>query len=181
MAMVKCPKCENEISDKARKCPHCNFVLKKSKLKAIAISIVSIIIAFVVVCGTIIGIQNYQKNKAIQEYNDSVYETVISFHDAFKSTDEKIRNQSYTSLEALVDTMKKPINEFDKLPINEDSKYGRYIKSIKNNPMYTTFKAQYIDSDSINLDYGLTSWGYAYIITVYTEKILEVELPKDNK
>jgi len=77
--------------------------------------------------------------------------------------------------------MKKPINEFDKLPINEDSEYGRYIKSIKNNPMYTTFKAQYIDSDSIDLDYGLTSGGYAYIITVYTEKILEVELPKDNK
>lgn len=179
--MVKCPKCEKEISDKARKCPHCSFVLKKSKVKTIIIYTVSIIIAFSVIYGVVIGIQNYQKQKAIQEYNDSVHETVMNFHDVFESVDEKIRNRNYSSLENLVDTMKKPINEFDKLPINEDSEFGQYIKSIKNNPMYTTFKAQYIDSDSIDLDYGLTSGGYAYLITVYTEKILEEELPKIDK
>ena len=145
--MIKCPKCEEEISDKARKCPHCSFILKKkNKVKTIVISTVSIIIAFAVIYGAIIGIQNYQKQKATQEYDDSVYETVMNFHDVFESVDEKIRNRNYSSLENLVDTMKKPINEFDKLPINEDSEFGQYIKSIKNNPMYFTFKAQYIDS-----------------------------------
>lgn len=28
MALIKCPKCEKEISDKAQKCIHCNYKLK---------------------------------------------------------------------------------------------------------------------------------------------------------
>lgn len=181
MAMNKCPKCEEEISDKARKCPHCSFILKKSKAKTIAISIVSIIVALAVIYGAVIGIQSYLKQKAIQEYDESVYETVMNFHSVFETVDKKIRNGNYTSLEKLTDTMKMPIKEFDKLEINEDSQFGQYIKSIKNNPIYTTFKEQYINNDHYDLDYGLTSWGYARLIIVYTEKILEEELPKIDK
>ncbi len=178
MAMIKCPMCEEEISDKAKKCPHCNAILKKNKVKTIIITIVSIILVSCLVYGAIIGVQNYQKQKAIQEYNESVYEAVISFHDTFKTVDEKIRNRNYTSLKSLVGTLEVPIEKFDELPINEESEIGTYIKSIKNHPMYTTFKALYIDSDEIDLDYGLTSSGHAYIITVYTEELLKVELPE---
>ena len=181
MAMIKCPMCEEEISDKAKKCPHCGSVLKKSKVKTIVISTVSIIIAFAVIYGAVICIQNYQKQKTIQEYNESVYETVVDFHNAFKLVDEKVKTRNYTSLESVVNTLRTPIKNFDKLPINTDSELGQYIGSIKHNSMYTTFKAQYIDNDYYDLDYGLTSGGYARIISVYTEKILEVELPKNDK
>ncbi|MCI5054837.1 MAG: hypothetical protein MRY83_01945 [Flavobacteriales bacterium] len=31
MAMVACPECKNEVSDKAFKCPHCAVVLRQAK------------------------------------------------------------------------------------------------------------------------------------------------------
>lgn len=187
MAIIKCHICEKEISDKAKKCPYCNVTLKKNKLKTTIILLIALITFFSIICGTAIIIQNYQAqkkiqehNRIIQEYDDSVRETVLNFHDTFATVDEKIRNENYKSLEDLVDTMKKPIEEFDQLPINEDSEFGQYIQTIKNNTMYTTFKMQYIDNDSYDLDYGLTTRGYAYLITIYTEKILEIDLPADK-
>lgn len=32
MALIECPECGNQISDKAAKCPHCGFVTKKKNL-----------------------------------------------------------------------------------------------------------------------------------------------------
>ncbi len=32
MALIKCPECENEISDNAVQCPHCGFSMKKKNL-----------------------------------------------------------------------------------------------------------------------------------------------------
>ena len=31
MALIKCPECNNEVSDKALNCPHCGYPLKKNK------------------------------------------------------------------------------------------------------------------------------------------------------
>lgn len=87
----------------------------------------------------VVGVQIYHKQKVLQEYNESVYEAVISFHNTFKTVDEKIRNRNYTSLKNLVATLEVPIEKFDQLPINEETEIGTYIKSIKNHPMYTTF------------------------------------------
>ncbi len=181
MAMIKCPMCEEEVSDKAKKCPHCGSGFKRNKVKAIIIAVVSVILMLSLIYGAVTGIKNYQKQKTIQEYNESVYETVVDFHDAFKLADEKVKTGNYTSLESVVNTLRTPIKNFDKLSVNADSEVGQYIDSIKHNSMYTTFKAQYIDSDYYDLDYGLTSGGYARIISVYTEKILEVEFPKFDK
>ena len=33
MALVKCPKCQNEIVDGSKKCPYCNTKIKKEKVK----------------------------------------------------------------------------------------------------------------------------------------------------
>ena len=33
MAIISCPECKNEISDKAKSCPHCGFPLKSEKTK----------------------------------------------------------------------------------------------------------------------------------------------------
>ncbi len=29
MALINCPECNKEISDKTRKCPHCGYPIKK--------------------------------------------------------------------------------------------------------------------------------------------------------
>ena len=33
MALIKCPECGKEISDKAKACPECGYKMKKSKKK----------------------------------------------------------------------------------------------------------------------------------------------------
>lgn len=33
MAIIKCPECENEISDKAKKCIHCGKVFEEHVIK----------------------------------------------------------------------------------------------------------------------------------------------------
>lgn len=181
MALINCSECGNQISSKAKKCPHCGSVSKKCKVKTIVLSVVSFVVVALLFYGLITVVQNYRKQKEIQNYDESVYETVINFHDTFESVDERIRTRNYTSLEGLIETLEKPINDFDNLLINEESEYGQYIKSVKNNIMYTTFKSQYIENDSLDLDYGLTSGGYAYLITIYTEEILKIELPVNNE
>ena len=49
MAMMKCPECGQEISDKADKCPNCGNPIKKQKSTAVLgiVIVCAIIIAFV--------------------------------------------------------------------------------------------------------------------------------------
>lgn len=31
MALIKCPKCKGQVSDTADSCPHCSYIIYKSK------------------------------------------------------------------------------------------------------------------------------------------------------
>lgn len=35
MALIKCPECNKEISDKAKKCPNCGFPIKRKKVRTL--------------------------------------------------------------------------------------------------------------------------------------------------
>lgn len=35
MALIKCPECRKEISDKARECPHCGYPLGAGEFKKV--------------------------------------------------------------------------------------------------------------------------------------------------
>lgn len=35
MALIQCPECGKEVSDKARKCPHCGYPLEELEKKEI--------------------------------------------------------------------------------------------------------------------------------------------------
>ena len=55
MALIKCKECGKEISDSAKRCPHCGFVYKKEKAKKekskafkIIVPIISVISVFIV-------------------------------------------------------------------------------------------------------------------------------------
>lgn len=70
MALIKCPECGKEISNKAKKCPNCAYSLKNHKLKFKEhkkVIIVSILL-FILIIGGIIGFYIYSKN----EYNKKV-------------------------------------------------------------------------------------------------------------
>ena len=61
MALINCPECNKEISDSARKCPHCGYPLKEEvevvyeKKKGfwsagrLAVSIISFVLAFFII------------------------------------------------------------------------------------------------------------------------------------
>ena len=55
MALIKCPECENQISDQSKTCPHCGYRLnamsneEKSKIKKIAFAIVGVIVGIILI------------------------------------------------------------------------------------------------------------------------------------
>ncbi len=61
MALLKCPYCDNEISDTAKKCPRCGKKLKKNKL------ILPIVIVIIIVIGCIGGFLAWNQYQIIQE------------------------------------------------------------------------------------------------------------------
>ena len=76
MALIKCPECEHEISDTAKKCPHCGYTMK-SVVKAITnnkdkyakiIAILAIVLAIILIISICtpanIKLQNIKKENS---------------------------------------------------------------------------------------------------------------------
>lgn len=117
------------------------------------------------------------KQREILEYDRTVYQDAYAYFVAINDVDEKLHNRGYSSLKALINKMKTPTKKFEKLDINLDSEIGQYISNVRSNIMYITFNAEYVDSTKYDLDYGLTSWGFAYVIETYTEEIVKIDFP----
>ena len=117
------------------------------------------------------------KQRKILEYDKSVYEDAYTYYTSIEKVNSKIHEGGYGSLKELVDTIKTPTKNFETLEINYESEVGKYISSVKNNVMYSTFNAEFINNEKYDLDNGLTSWGYADIIETYTDYILEEKFP----
>ncbi|MGN0150373.1 MAG: zinc ribbon domain-containing protein [Clostridia bacterium] len=60
MALIKCPECGNEVSDSAKRCPHCGFLLKKQIMLKIVLSIVLAIILTTLIA--ILATNNFMRN-----------------------------------------------------------------------------------------------------------------------
>ena len=78
MAMIKCPECGNEISDKAKACPICGCPIKTEKLKrnlpkkVIAIMSVVIIIVLVIAVRSVTHRSNTSSNLTEKEQIEQV-------------------------------------------------------------------------------------------------------------
>ena len=62
MAMIKCPECSANISDKAKKCPHCGNPIKKVNKKIICILV--IIFVTIVLLALFVGMMIKKQNSA---------------------------------------------------------------------------------------------------------------------
>jgi len=67
MALINCPECKKEVSDKVDNCPNCGFPFKKSNK-----NIFIIILSLIIICGLSVGIYFYRneiikKNKIAKE------------------------------------------------------------------------------------------------------------------
>lgn len=90
MALMKCPECGNEISDKAKKCPRCGYPIKTNSLnkrKKVIIGCVSFGIAVVVGLGiySVVTIDSKEYKKAEEAYKTGDYSTASEI---FKSLGE---------------------------------------------------------------------------------------------
>lgn len=69
MALIKCPECGKEVSDKVNVCPHCGYEIKKQKrVKKLPI-IVGIVVVFVIL--VLVGIKLLHTNSSSAGYYDN--------------------------------------------------------------------------------------------------------------
>ena len=75
MALINCPECKKEISDTARKCPHCGYVVK-SVLKDVNTNkktIIKMAIAAIAVIALVLAINIFSRpNIKMNDFNNKV-------------------------------------------------------------------------------------------------------------
>ena len=118
MALIKCNKCGKEISDKARKCPHCGIKCKnENDRKDFLIGMMFILI--VIFVAVIFLIMNYNK----KDYNNSTSGTE-------ESTNEIIENGNEIKTKNEFDKIKESNNSSIVVIISDDCKYCEIFKPI---------------------------------------------------
>ena len=117
------------------------------------------------------------KQREILEYDRKVYSAAYAYYEAINEVNEKLYNGDYSSLRELVNKMKAPTENFEALEINTKSEIGKYINNIRSNTMYNMFNSEFVNSTKYDLDYYLTSWGYATILQTYTKEIVKEKFP----
>ena len=76
MALIKCPKCNHEISDTSKKCIHCGTSLREKKIipkreKIILLVLVSLVIISIIAIAIFKFTQSNNKNDTINNYENS--------------------------------------------------------------------------------------------------------------
>jgi hypothetical protein len=93
MALINCPECDREISDKVKACPHCGFPFEPedqagfqqveiasvklasrnpARTKKIIYSIIGVVLVIAIGLGLFFGIRKYQADKKFNTYIDNV-------------------------------------------------------------------------------------------------------------
>lgn len=126
MALIYCPECGKEVSDSARKCPHCGYSLKRIPKKKIIIAIASVVVLFAAIFG-VTKIVNYKKElKAAQE---ATAQALIA-HD-LKVATIRMKKNTESAIEQVYTDIKRSLD----LDITSFS--NRVVGKITNNSDYT--------------------------------------------
>lgn len=128
MALISCPNCNTDISEEAKKCPHCGRKLKKSKF----ILPVIIVVVLIITCiGAFFGWKQYQKiqEKKRQEKIESLLTQVDELYSIF---DFDGVEECYDVLDDLhYDTSKKrEVLEYDRMVYTDAYAYYQAIKDV---------------------------------------------------
>ncbi len=99
MALINCPECSNEVSDKANRCPHCGYALKKdlktkdslslNENKIIIILGVSAILVGIIICIIVTFKHNQEKNYLEYYYYNKMYS-----NDSYSSSSQTSKDAS---------------------------------------------------------------------------------------
>lgn len=151
MALIKCPECGKEISNKVKKCPNCAYSLKKNKFdfKKNKKVIIILILLFILIIGGIISFYIYSKN----EYNNKV--NLLSLQMLTSSVDcgelaDLTCDVWYNTIYEIsdVETNKYTIHE---IAYRNNSPYYKYSNSDFNDDFNTSINNLFIDkSDEVS-------------------------------
>lgn len=124
--------------------------------------------------------ENVSNERLDLEFDRENIDCVVKFYTTLKQVDSSLKSGSYSSLRSLVNKMKPVMDNMDKIEVKGNSALAQYIRNETSNIMYSSFYDQYIKSKEYDLDYGLTSDGYAMIIETYTDEMMKVDYPFNN-
>ncbi len=114
------------------------------------------------------------------EYDQGIYTDALDVYKGLQDVNNKLHNNDYSTLSALMYRYDSIIDKAATLEINKNSKIGTYLNDVTSDFWYDSYKSVYYHTN-IDLDYGLTSWGHAYIITTYTEPLAAIKFPYDEE
>lgn len=130
MALIKCPECGAEISDKCEKCIQCGYPLKKNNLnsgfnrkKIIVVIVCVVIVALIVGCCVFFSVQinNHRNDMITQELAEEITENATE-----KSIEKITENQTQEP------TKKETMELFNLVGMNKDEAI-EYLKDINLN------------------------------------------------
>ncbi len=91
MALIKCPECKKDLSDSAKKCPHCGYInkkennfiklLKENRKIQIVIGIIVLVIIVVLVLNLILNKDKRNLKKMLNHLEDSGYSCIYNDED----------------------------------------------------------------------------------------------------
>ena len=100
MALIKCPSCGKDISDKAEKCVSCGYDMSnKKKKKGIKFLILGIVIIFVIIAMLIILLLSENEDKEDKIYDTEIIETNTETEITTESEDDKEKAELKNKME----------------------------------------------------------------------------------
>ena len=158
MALIKCPKCESEVSDTERICPNCKIVLRENSKRPIIFLFVVISIFIIVLLSVAFHMSNTKsmpKDMDTDTYNLGV--SALSITDDFINTKIAL-SEAQTKLESITSSL-------NQLYVTNNNKFTLSVKAD-------------IISISTSLQYNSI---YKYTSSTVTEKrnLLAREIYKD--
>ena len=121
------------------------------------------------------------KLREVYNYDRETYDDAFTFYNTLLNVKRDIETGSYTSVVVLVNELRDVAKKFDLLSVKMDSKIGQYISGIQNNPMYYTLKTNVLDLEDSTFQEGIVENGFAEVIKLQLDKMLEVESPFEGE
>ncbi len=135
MSMINCPECGKEISDKAKSCPNCGYILHNMKKKKF---VVSIIIFMIIIMLVAIGFFLQQTNKKQNENINAISKSIENMKNG-KIPTQKEYNEIADKYKKLNNDQKKTIKntnvfeQFGKFDLNKMNAVSTQINDIDDN------------------------------------------------
>ena len=128
MALISCPNCGTDISEEAKKCPHCGKKLKRNKF---IIPVIMVLILIIACVGIFFGWKQYQKVQE-EKRQEKIENLLTQVDEAYAKFDFDGIEECYDTLDGLqYDTSKqREILEYDRLVYADAYAYYQAINDV---------------------------------------------------